>query len=244
MNNPQNNCFICLSELIYTSVQKKANCHYCKKEFVTEVQCKKGHFVCDDCHSMDGNRVILVTTINNKGTDPFELAIEIMKNPAIKMHGPEHHFLVPAVLLSTYLNLRKKKHLKEELIKKAYTRAKKVPGGFCGTHGSCGAGLGLGIFFSIIKETTPLSVESWAEIHEITAKALLEIGRSGGPRCCKRDTFIALNLAIHEAQNTYHKYLDRHKEVQCNFSKNNKQCLKMKCKFFKKDKDRYSQIKY
>ncbi len=31
------------------------------------------------------------------------LAIRLMRLPAVKMHGPEHHFLVPAVLLAAYL---------------------------------------------------------------------------------------------------------------------------------------------
>jgi hypothetical protein len=35
------------------------------------------------------------------------MALNLMKNPQIKMHGPEHHFLVPAVLLAAYYNTQK-----------------------------------------------------------------------------------------------------------------------------------------
>jgi len=37
-------------------------------------------------------------------TDPLEIAVTLMKNPALKMHGPEHHLLVPAVLLAAFYN--------------------------------------------------------------------------------------------------------------------------------------------
>ena len=37
------------------------------------------------------------------------MAIEIMKSPMINMHGPEHHFLVPAVLITSYYNIKDEK---------------------------------------------------------------------------------------------------------------------------------------
>jgi len=64
-----------------------------------------------------------------------------MKNPKIKMHGPEHHFLVPAVLLSAYYNKKKDSRKKEDKIKEARKRAEKILGGFCGSHGICGAAM-------------------------------------------------------------------------------------------------------
>jgi len=38
--------------------------------------------------------------------DPLAIACRIMQRPQISLHGPEHHFLVPAVLIAAYYNHR------------------------------------------------------------------------------------------------------------------------------------------
>ena len=55
----------------------------------------------------------------------------------------------------------------------------------------------------------------------MTSKALENISKSGGPRCCKRDTFLAIESAI-----TFTKYYlntepDIYPDVKCSFSKLN-----------------------
>lgn len=42
-----------------------------------------------------------------------------MRNPKLKIHGPEHHFLVPAVLLSSYYNVKRDYEEKENKIREA-----------------------------------------------------------------------------------------------------------------------------
>ena len=73
------------------------------------------------------------------------------------MHGPEHHFLIPAVLLSAFYNVSGEPGEKEKKIKQARKRAENVLGGFCGFYGDCGAAVGTGIFVSVITGATPLS---------------------------------------------------------------------------------------
>ena len=34
------------------------------------------------------------------------MALTLMKSPSLKMHGPEHHFLIPAVLLCALYNAK------------------------------------------------------------------------------------------------------------------------------------------
>ena len=53
-----------------------------------------------------------------------------------------------------------------------------------------------GMFVSIISKSTPLSKEAFALSHLMTAKALEQIGKIGGPRCCKRDSFLSILSAI------------------------------------------------
>ncbi len=91
------------------------------------------------------------------------MAIKLMNSPKIKMHGPEHHFLVPAVLLAAYYNLDAVEHIspedKAEIINKARQRAEIVPGGFCGFYGSCGAAIGTGIFINLLTKATPIYIK-------------------------------------------------------------------------------------
>ena len=108
-------CLICGKELIYLENAEKRGCYYCLEKYDINVACVDGHFVCDKCHSLPANDLIEQTCINSKLEDPLELSLILMKNPKIKMHGPEHHFLVPAVLLSAYYN--KKKDFRKKKIK-------------------------------------------------------------------------------------------------------------------------------
>jgi hypothetical protein len=154
-----------------------------------------------------------------------------MKNPQIKMHGPEHHFLVPAVLLTSYYNFTNENKLLSEKVQVAKKRSKNILGGFCGYYGTCGAGIGTGIFMSIIQDSTPLSVEEWKLSNLLTASSLKCIADQGGPRCCKRDSF----LTIEETVDFLEEHLDitiPSSKIKCTFSDMNKECKLAACKYY------------
>lgn len=102
----KNNCLLCGAELIYYNSSKNVVCEYCKKTFESVVACKNNHYVCDDCHRNAGEEIIKKICIETTEKNPFIIAEKLMKNPSIHMHGPEHHFLVPAVLLTAYYNTK------------------------------------------------------------------------------------------------------------------------------------------
>jgi hypothetical protein len=165
-------------------------------------------------------------------TDPGALINEIMKNSAIKMHGPEHHFLVPAVLITSYYNHLGNKQLLNEKLRTAKKRSKQILGGFCGFYGTCGAGIGTGIFFSLIQNATPLSTSEWQLCNMATAKSLEKIACHGGPRCCKRDSFLAIETAV-EFLNKHLKTALSLSIINCGFSDFNRECRKEDCRYFK-----------
>jgi hypothetical protein len=74
-------------------------------------------------------------------------------------------------------------------------RGKAIFGGICGTHGACGACIGVGIAYSLIHKVTPYSKEDRGEANRMTALALCAISCYGGPRCCKRDSITAIETA-------------------------------------------------
>ena len=225
-----NGCLICGEDLVYRPDYRAVECYYCKGTFQSNVTCARDHYVCDKCHAQSGIEQIETYCLNSKSVNPLEMATEIMQSDKIKMHGPEHHFLVPAVLIAAYCN-KTNDHSKSTKISIARKRAEKILGGFCGTHGTCGAGVGTGIFISIITHSTPLSKEEWGLSNLITGKSLISIANHGGPRCCKRDVYLAIIEAIEFLKEKFKVTLDS-SEVKCQFTKNNKECLKSSCVFY------------
>ena len=224
-------CMICEQELTYNEQDKEVKCIYCNKIYQSNVSCSRGHFICDTCHSKDSIDLIYSYCLNTDKKDPLEMAIELMKNKNINMHGPEHHFLVPAVLITCYYNINEVE-LKEKKLNLVKERATKIPGGICGSYGSCGAAIGTGLVISVITEATPLTEESWGLSNEMTGHSLINMGKTGGPRCCKRNAFIAIKETskfIEERLGTV--LYDENNDITCEFKKNNKQCIGKKCPF-------------
>ena len=234
MNNKHTyNCMICGEELVYYQEYKEVKCTYCSEDFSSNVTCKEGHYVCDTCHSMGGLELIENYCSNTEKTNPMEMAIELMKSSVINMHGPEHHYLVPAVLLTSYYNIKGDKKTKVKKLAVAKARAKDVPGGMCGFHGNCGAAVGTGIFMSIITEATPLSKDNWGLANMMTGTALISIGKKGGPRCCKRDSFIAIEEAARFTEENLDIKLYEYEDYKpkCTFKSKNKECQVSKCQY-------------
>jgi len=226
----KNDCLICGAKLEYRPESISAKCVYCDKTFMTQVVCQNDHFICDACHSSDANDIIFTTCIESKETNPFKLANQLFLHPSVKMHGPEHHFLVPAVLLACYHNKRNED--KSKNMQLARQRSADVPGGSCGYHGVCGAAIGTGMFFSLITNTSPLSQDSWGFCNKTTADTLNRIACYSGPRCCKRDSFIALQNATSILKEKFHMELEVPDKIKCRFHPFNHECLKEKCEFY------------
>lgn len=148
------------------------------------------------------------------------------------MHGPEHHFLVPAVLLAGYFNVMRNYEEKERTIKKARERADNILGGFCGFYGNCGAAVGTGIFVSLITKATPLSIEEWRLSNLITSRSLATIANNGGPRCCKRNSYLAIIEAGKFLVEYFGTKIEVGSQLECEFSSLNKECKQNNCPFF------------
>ncbi len=225
-------CLVCGAELKYEDNYTKTRCHFCQEEFESDVTCINGHSVCGKCRRPLADEVISQVCIDSESKDPIELAVSLMKKPEVPMHGPEHHFLVPAVLLASYYNLRNEPDLKERRIKSAQRRASNLLGGFCGFYGNDAAAVGTGIFISLITGANPLSKDEWKLSNLMTATSLFAVANVGGPRCCKRTSF----LSIIEASNFLHEHFEIElpitKDIKCVFSPLNKECLKDNCPFY------------
>lgn len=123
-------CLVCGAELLYNAPSLERICHYCGVQLQGSVACENGHFVCDACHSGSANDLIERYAAASKSLEAVSMAKTLMRDARIKMHGPEHHFLVPAVLLAAYCNATgRPQEEKSEMILKARKRAEEVKGG-------------------------------------------------------------------------------------------------------------------
>lgn len=163
--------------------------------------------------------------------NPIEIMNSMMGQLFCHMHGPEHHVMVGSALLTAYKNAGGNIDLHQSLIE-MMSRGKSVPGGACGFWGACGAGISAGMFVSIISKSTPLTVESFGLSNLMTSRALEQIGTVGGPRCCKRDSFLSILAAIDFVQEHFGIEMER-QEIICDYAAQNNQCIGIRCPFSK-----------
>ena len=103
--------------------------------------------------------------------------------------------MVGAALLTAYKNAGGDIDLSKALTEMK-NRGQSVPCGACGFWGACGAGISSGMLVSIISGSTPLAGEPFGLSNRMTAKSLDAVGSVGGPRCCKRDSYLSILSAI------------------------------------------------
>ena len=141
--------------------------------------------------------------------------------------------MVGAALLTAYRNAGGELAL-EPALREMMRRGKGVPGGACGFWGACGAGISSGMFVSIVSKSTPLTVEPFALSHQMTAKSLSAIGEIGGPRCCKRDSYLSILSAIGFSKEHFGVEMER-PEIVCAHASQNNQCIGKRCPFHRVD---------
>ena len=221
-------CIICKAPLEYLDKDIEMECAICHKKENSKTRCVKGHYVCNDCHT-NGIDTIIGICLNTASKDPVEIIRMMMAAPFCHMHGPEHHVMVGSALLTAYKNAGGDINLEEALME-MQNRGKSVPGGACGFWGACGAGISTGMFVSIITKASPLTQESWGLSNLMTSKALGEIGKIGGPRCCKRDSYLSILSAIDFVKEHFDVEMEKNKVV-CIHSGINNQCIGSRCPF-------------
>lgn len=166
-----------------------------------------------------------------QATDPAVLADAIMSVEGFPMHYPCHHYLVPAVLLTTVRAAQNRPGVSlEKDLAMALERAMTVPGGSCGFQGCCGAAVGVGIFWTVITDCSPVSGRPWGYANGATAKALTALAELGGPRCCKRCTWLALRSSLAQIQSLLKVELPL-SHPMCRYYSGNHECLRKKCPF-------------
>lgn len=223
-------CLICKEPLEYLESEELMECEICHKQEYSKTRCVNHHYICNECH-MKGMDHIIEICLNETSINPIQIIRKLMALDFCHMHGPEHHVMVGSALLTAYKNAGGDLDLKSALIE-MQRRGKEVPGGTCGFWGACGAGISTGMFVSIVTKSTPLSNQEWGLSNQMTSCALKQIGKIGGPRCCKRNSYLAILAAIDFVKENLNVEMVQ-SQVICQHSSTNQQCIKARCPFSK-----------
>ena len=174
---------------------------------------------------------IIADIQQEKGCNPAHIIKNMAQKEYISIHGPEHHILDGACILTAFYNAGGDIRLEESLNKVA-REGLRMPGAMCGLWGICGAIASVGAALSIIDGTGPLSDDgTWGEHMKFTSQAIGELGRINGPRCCKRDAMIAFREGVRYINEHYNVTLE-YEDQRCEFSDQNQQCLRERCPFY------------
>ena len=224
-----NNCGVCARPLVYATESVTKTCDICGKEEKTNIYCPAGHYVCDTCHSKATLEVLKQVLASTKSTDPLEIIEQVMAHPSVPMHGPEHHAIVPAAIITAVRNAGYP--VPESAIEKAIERASKVPGGWCGLYGDCGAAVGVGIAVSVLTNATPLTGKERSLALGATSFALSRM-LDGQPRCCKRASRVAVEAAVEYLEDKLNIRLKKSQRASCTYTVRNQQCAKTECPYY------------
>ena len=172
---------------------------------------------------------IIAGCMEMTGTNPYEIFHALARKDFVRMHGPEHHILDGACILTAFRNAGGNIDLPTAL-EKLVAEGLRMPGAACGLWGVCGAVTSIGAALAIIDGTGPLSGEDWGSHMEYTSAALARLAKTGGPRCCKRDAFAAMEQAVGYIRERYGVTLEL-SAIRCDFSPRNAQCIGARCPY-------------
>jgi hypothetical protein len=223
------NCGICGQPLIYGGESVAMRCVFCGQTYNALIYCPQGHYICDTCHQREAVDILRQVLISTVSTNPIEIMEQVMSHPSVPMHGPEHHAMVPAVIVTAVRNSGYP--ILPEAVEKAISRGEKIPGGWCGFYGACGAAIGVGIAVSILTEATPLKGKERSLAIEATSLALSRLA-DGNPRCCKRSARKALETAVEFLQQRLNISLGTTTIIGCSYVHRNKECPKELCPYY------------
>ena len=96
-------CLICGAPLEYLAADEMMECALCHTKEPSKTRCMEGHYVCSACHTA-GMDAVIGACLRETSKDPIEILNRMMDQPFCHMHGPEHHVMVGAALLTAYHN--------------------------------------------------------------------------------------------------------------------------------------------
>ena len=92
-------CLICGAPIEYLKEDILMECVICRKKEMSKTRCTNGHYICSDCHT-SGMDSIVKSCLAESSRDPVHIIEKMMSMDFCHFHGPEHHVMVGAALLT------------------------------------------------------------------------------------------------------------------------------------------------
>lgn len=207
-----------------------ARCMICGERGRTRTWCTQGHFVCEDCRGNELWGLVERLLQQDYSSDPVEILERMRESHDFPMHGPEHHPLVAAAFLVAYHNLHGEPEW-SAILDTLQSAATQLPGGTCGFWGACAAGLSVGMAYCTILDSSPTDGEPRAASHKAVAQILARIGEFTGPRCCRRECLLSLQVACELSATLLPHAVTTEYRVPCAQAEDNPECLGSACPF-------------
>lgn len=227
-------CMLCGADVGYFTDPQEMACSYCGTLSAADGCCTNNHFVCDRCHQENGLAIIKSVCRTSRENDLIRLLQSIRSQPALPTHGPEHHAMIPGVILASYRNCGGR--VDDETLLGAIERGASVPGGVCGFWGTCGAAIGAGIGVAAILEATPLTPGPRQLAQRLSGQILKEVSQYRGGRCCQRESFIALRETARMSEEILGISLPAQEQIHCDQYLHNRECIRKQCPLWEQRK--------
>lgn len=195
-----------------------------------------------DYISIVEKKIIKEYCLASTSKNPYEMAEDLMREP-IPFHGPAHHYLVAAVIVTAYCNAKGLEMEKENCLEKAFIRTRNIMPGSCGTYGVCGDVLAASAALGLLILANPMSTHSLKEVNTIASLCQTALARFIGPRCCKQATYQCLHTTVNYMNLELGTSLEFPENPKCHFSNENPDCNRSECPFWIEDQQKQSKFK-
>lgn len=222
------NCSVCGVPLVYDVKPTPSVCGFCGTQQSTLIRCPAGHFVCDACHAKPALEVLADVLRTATSTNPIALLEQVMAHPSVAMHGPEHHAIVPTVIVAAVRNAGYP--VPSRALVEALERGRMIPGGWCGSHGAGATAIGVGIAVSVLIGATPLTGRERSTSMAATSFALSRM-LDDQPRCCKRASRSAVESAVAYLDERLGISLPTTRPSACAYTARNAECSGGACPY-------------
>lgn len=224
-------CSICGQNFCILANAVTLPCAICGNPVLTRYICASDHAICGFCFTTP-YLTYLASKFNSSdiSSNPIETFLLLSKNYDFPIHGPEHHGLAAAAFLFAYHHLTRE--LSQETIMNAVQQAAVLPMGSCGTWGACSAALGIGVAYATILQATPMKGVARGSIQKIVADIIMRIGEYQAPRCCRRETLTALQVACEASTTLLTIPIESQVNCQCDQALSQVDCIRERCPFY------------
>ncbi|MFB3879778.1 MAG: DUF5714 domain-containing protein [Armatimonadota bacterium] len=192
--------------------------------------------VTDDacCAGSGGDMATTLATLIARsvtGDKPAEALDDLLsQGEGTPVHGVWHHALIGELLL---VCLRNAGHpVPDEIIDEVIDRGRQIPGGSCGFLGTCGALQSAASAYAILLGSTPVASGQRQKLLEFSSRLIARLAEIGGSRCCKKSSYVALELAREELAKVGFELPEERLEGRCRFFASNDTCDGEACPYY------------